>query len=176
MAMTLPRKNALATLAARVVSRGGGGNLLGSTAFRRALTEAIRRREWATINAASTFRTAASTTTSSNATSSASSNNSYSSGASLAAAAGVSATTMSSALRGVQVLSLEQAVAAPLCTARLAEHGARVIKVERPGAGDFGRGYDGYAVIFPDTRACVSFFAASADEPHRKKGTELKIT
>ena len=51
--------SALATLAARVVSRGGGGNRLGSTAFRRALTETIRRREWATINAASTFRTAA---------------------------------------------------------------------------------------------------------------------
>lgn len=42
------------------------------------------------------------------------------------------------------MLSFEQAVAAPLCTARLAAAGARVIKVERPGVGDFGRGYDGY--------------------------------
>ena len=52
--------------------------------------------------------------------------------------------SMHAALTGVQVLSLEQAVAAPLCTARLAAAGARVIKVERPQVGDFGRGYDKY--------------------------------
>lgn len=45
------------------------------------------------------------------------------------------------ALDGILVVSLEQAVAAPLCTARLAEAGARVIKLERP-EGDFARGYD----------------------------------
>ncbi len=39
------------------------------------------------------------------------------------------------------VVSLEQAVAAPLCTRKLADFGARVIKVERPD-GDFARGYD----------------------------------
>ena len=44
-------------------------------------------------------------------------------------------------LEGLTVISLEQAVAAPLCTRRLADAGARVIKVERPG-GDFARGYD----------------------------------
>lgn len=44
-------------------------------------------------------------------------------------------------LKGVLVVSLEQAVAAPLATARLADAGARVIKVERP-EGDFARGYD----------------------------------
>lgn len=44
-------------------------------------------------------------------------------------------------LKGILVISLEQAVAAPLATARLAEAGARVIKVERP-EGDFARGYD----------------------------------
>lgn len=44
-------------------------------------------------------------------------------------------------LDGMLVVSLEQAVAAPLCTARLADAGARVIKVERP-EGDFARGYD----------------------------------
>ncbi len=44
-------------------------------------------------------------------------------------------------LEGILVLSLEQAVAAPLCTARLADAGARVIKVERDG-GDFARHYD----------------------------------
>ena len=55
-----------------------------------------------------------------------------------------SSATVAQCLSGIQVLSLEQAVAAPFCTARLAEHGARVIKVERPDVGDFGRGYDGY--------------------------------
>ena len=45
-------------------------------------------------------------------------------------------------LEGVTVLSLEHAVAAPFCTRQLADYGARVIKVERPGSGDFGRGYD----------------------------------
>ncbi|OYT87660.1 MAG: carnitine dehydratase [Burkholderiales bacterium PBB6] len=44
-------------------------------------------------------------------------------------------------LEGMTIVSLEQALAAPLCTARLAELGARVIKVERP-EGDFARGYD----------------------------------
>lgn len=39
-------------------------------------------------------------------------------------------------------MSLEQAIAAPFCTRQLAEQGARVIKVERPGDGDFARGYD----------------------------------
>jgi formyl-CoA transferase len=45
-------------------------------------------------------------------------------------------------LDGVTVVSLEQAVAAPFATRQLADLGARVIKVERPGAGDFARGYD----------------------------------
>ena len=44
-------------------------------------------------------------------------------------------------LQGLLVVSLEQAVAAPQCTCRLADAGARVIKVERP-EGDFARGYD----------------------------------
>jgi len=44
-------------------------------------------------------------------------------------------------LSGLLVVSLEQAVAAPMCTSRLADAGARVIKVERP-EGDFARGYD----------------------------------
>jgi itaconate CoA-transferase len=42
----------------------------------------------------------------------------------------------------ITVVSLEQAIAAPLCTRHLADLGARVIKVERPGAGDFARDYD----------------------------------
>jgi len=44
-------------------------------------------------------------------------------------------------LSGLLVVSLEQAVAAPMCTCRLADAGARVIKIERP-EGDFARGYD----------------------------------
>jgi itaconate CoA-transferase len=44
-------------------------------------------------------------------------------------------------LSGILVVSLEQAVAAPMCSCRLADAGARVIKIERP-EGDFARGYD----------------------------------
>ena len=45
-------------------------------------------------------------------------------------------------LDGITVISLEHAIAAPFCTRQLADLGARVIKVERPGAGDFARAYD----------------------------------
>ena len=45
-------------------------------------------------------------------------------------------------LDGTLVVSLEHAIAAPFCTRQLADLGARVIKVERPGVGDFARGYD----------------------------------
>src|SRR3954452_5722822 len=45
-------------------------------------------------------------------------------------------------LEGITVVSLEQAVAAPFATRQLADLGARVIKVERPGVGDFARDYD----------------------------------
>ena len=45
-------------------------------------------------------------------------------------------------LEGITVVSLEQAVAAPFATRQLADLGARVIKVERPGTGDFARSYD----------------------------------
>jgi crotonobetainyl-CoA:carnitine CoA-transferase CaiB-like acyl-CoA transferase len=48
---------------------------------------------------------------------------------------------MSKPLDGLLVVSLEQAVAAPYCSSRLADAGARVIKLERP-EGDFARGYD----------------------------------
>jgi itaconate CoA-transferase len=48
---------------------------------------------------------------------------------------------MTSPLEGLLVVSLEQAVAAPTCTCRMADAGARVIKVERP-EGDFARHYD----------------------------------
>ena len=45
-------------------------------------------------------------------------------------------------LEGLTVIALEQAVAAPLASRHLADLGARVIKIERPGEGDFARGYD----------------------------------
>jgi len=45
-------------------------------------------------------------------------------------------------LDGITVVSLEHAIAAPFCTRQLADMGARVIKIERPGGGDFARGYD----------------------------------
>lgn len=45
-------------------------------------------------------------------------------------------------LDGITVVSLEHAIAAPFCTRQLADLGARVIKVERPGDGDFARAYD----------------------------------
>jgi itaconate CoA-transferase len=45
-------------------------------------------------------------------------------------------------LEGVTVVSLEQVIAGPFCTRQLAELGARVIKIERPGSGDAARGYD----------------------------------
>jgi itaconate CoA-transferase len=51
---------------------------------------------------------------------------------------------MSLPLSGLLVVSLEQAVAAPMCTCRLADAGARVIKIERP-EGDFARFYDSFA-------------------------------
>jgi len=45
-------------------------------------------------------------------------------------------------LEGITVVALEQAVAAPFATRQLADLGARVIKIERPGTGDFARSYD----------------------------------
>lgn len=49
---------------------------------------------------------------------------------------------MTRPLDGITVISLEHAIAAPFCTRQLADLGARVIKVERPGDGDFARAYD----------------------------------
>ncbi len=46
------------------------------------------------------------------------------------------------ALDGITVVTLEHAIAAPFCTRQLADNGARVIKIERPGTGDFARAYD----------------------------------
>jgi itaconate CoA-transferase len=49
---------------------------------------------------------------------------------------------MARPLDGITVVTLEHAIAAPFCTRQLADLGARVIKVERPGSGDFARAYD----------------------------------
>src|SRR5215470_12671421 len=64
-------------------------------------------------------------------------------------------------LSGLLVVSLEQAVAAPMCTCRLADAGARVIKVERP-EGDFARYYDKLAV---PRAAMAATLAATTSEP-----------
>jgi len=45
-------------------------------------------------------------------------------------------------LDGIKVVAIEHAIAAPFCSRQLADLGARVIKIERPGSGDFARGYD----------------------------------
>ena len=47
-------------------------------------------------------------------------------------------------LEGIKVVALEHAVAAPICTRHLADLGAEVIKIERPGEGDFARAYDSF--------------------------------
>ena len=49
---------------------------------------------------------------------------------------------MTRPLDGVTIVTLEHAIAAPFCTRQLADLGARVIKIERPGTGDFARAYD----------------------------------
>lgn len=49
---------------------------------------------------------------------------------------------MSAPLDGIIVLAVEQAIAAPFCTRQLVDLGARVLKIERPGSGDFARDYD----------------------------------
>ena len=65
----------------------------------------------------------------------------------------ISENTVRHPLGGVTVVSLEQAVAAPFATRQLADLGARVIKIERAGDGDFARGYD------RTTRGQSSYFA-----------------
>ena len=49
---------------------------------------------------------------------------------------------MNRPLEGITVVGMEQVIAGPFCTRQLANLGARVIKIERPGVGDFARGYD----------------------------------
>ena len=70
-------------------------------------------------------------------------------------------------LAGITVLSLEQAIAAPLCTRHLADLGARVIKVENPGVGDTARHYDGAV------RGLAAHFVWLN---HGKESVELNLT
>lgn len=81
-------------------------------------------------------------------------------------------------LDGVLVVALEQAVAAPLASSRLAEAGARVIKVERP-EGDFARGYDRYAngvsSYFPWLNRGTESIALDLREPADREPMERAI-
>jgi itaconate CoA-transferase len=73
-------------------------------------------------------------------------------------------------LDGITVVSLEHAIAAPFCTRQLADLGARVIKVERPGAGDFARDYDqrtrGLASHFVWVNRSKESLALDLKQPH----------
>jgi crotonobetainyl-CoA:carnitine CoA-transferase CaiB-like acyl-CoA transferase len=79
-------------------------------------------------------------------------------------------------LDGIVVVALEQAVAAPYCSSRLADAGARVIKIERPG-GDFARGYDtavfgesSYFVWINRGKESVALDLAQAEDKARLRG------
>ena len=75
-------------------------------------------------------------------------------------------------LAGITVVALEHAIAAPFATRQLADLGARVIKIERPGVGDFARGYDtrvgGLASHFVWTNRSKE--SLSLDLKHREAG------
>lgn len=75
-------------------------------------------------------------------------------------------------LEGITVVALEHAIAAPFCSRQLADQGARVIKVERPGVGDFARGYDsrvnGLSSHFTWTNRSKE--SLSLDLKHKKAG------
>ena len=78
-------------------------------------------------------------------------------------------------LDGITVITLEHAVSAPFATRQLADLGARVIKIERPGVGDFARGYD------ERVRGLSSYFvwcnrskeSLTLDVKHREAGNIL---
>jgi crotonobetainyl-CoA:carnitine CoA-transferase CaiB-like acyl-CoA transferase len=76
-------------------------------------------------------------------------------------------------LAGITVVTLEHAIAAPFCTRQLADLGARVIKIERPGSGDFARGYDervhGLSSHFVWTNRSKESLALDVKHPEAKK-------
>src|SRR4030088_1216281 len=78
-------------------------------------------------------------------------------------------------LDGITVVAFEHAIAAPVCSRQLADLGARVIKIERPGVGDFARGYDervrGLASHFVWTNRSKE--SLTLDVKHPEAGTVL---
>lgn len=80
---------------------------------------------------------------------------------------------MSRPLEGITVVTLEHAIAAPFCTRQLADLGARVIKVERPGTGDFARAYDervrGMASHFVWTNRSKESLTLNVKHPQARK-------
>ena len=86
---------------------------------------------------------------------------------------------MTRPLDGITVVSLEHAIAAPFCTRQLADLGARVIKVERPGTGDFARAYDqrvrGEASHFVWTNRSKESLALDLKEPPALKALNALI-
>ncbi|HEV2042696.1 MAG TPA: CaiB/BaiF CoA-transferase family protein [Casimicrobiaceae bacterium] len=79
-------------------------------------------------------------------------------------------------LDGITVVTLEHAIAAPFCTRQLADLGARVIKVERPGTGDFARAYDervnGMASHFVWTNRSKESLSLDVKHPEARKVLE----
>ena len=76
-------------------------------------------------------------------------------------------------LEGITVVALEQVIAGPFATRQLAELGARVIKIERPGSGDAARGYDstvnGLSSHFVWTNRSKESLALDVKHPEAKK-------
>ena len=89
-------------------------------------------------------------------------------------------TTANRPLEGITVVSLEHAIAAPFCTRQLADLGARVIKVERPGVGDFARGYDdrvhGLASHFVWTNRSKESLTLDVKHPEAEKIFDALLT
>ena len=76
-------------------------------------------------------------------------------------------------LEGITVVALEQVIAGPFATRQLAELGARVIKIERPGGGDAARGYDrtvkGLSSHFVWTNRSKESLSLDAKHPEAKQ-------
>lgn len=82
-------------------------------------------------------------------------------------------------LSGITVVSIEQAIAAPLASRHLADWGARVIKIERPGAGDFSRDYDkvmnGLSSQFVWTNRSKESFAIDIKSPEGREALDALL-
>ncbi|MGR4871194.1 CaiB/BaiF CoA transferase family protein [Variovorax sp. LARHSF232] len=83
-------------------------------------------------------------------------------------------------LKGITVVTLEHAIAAPFATRQLADLGARVIKIERPGSGDFARGYDervrGLASHFVWTNRSKESLTLDVKHPEAARVLERLVT